>query len=290
VQTIEGHIYACDAGTPTATEVPGGTLSATGPSTIDTQANPLSPLSVNAGSYTMTAGAPSGYQFVICAGTSTVNTPTSATESVTVPSGSTGIGAFYVSPYQTIEGHIYACDAGTPPRPRYPAAPCPPPAPPPSTPRPTPVSPVSQRRVLHHDRRSPIRLPVRHLRRNLHRQHPDQRNRIGHRALGQHRDRQLLRVAPTAPHHHNHRSSDHHHHGAADNHDNGAADNHEQRAADNHDNGPADNHNDAAGHDHHGSADNHHHSAGHHDHDHRSRSAHRQSDDHRSRFTPTPGW
>ncbi len=111
VQYLAGHIYVCDQGTPTTTEVPGGTLAATGPSTIAAQANPLAATSVNAGAYTMSATAPAGYQFVICGGTATVNTPTTATEAVNVPSGGTGTGTFYLSPYQTIAGHIYLCDA-----------------------------------------------------------------------------------------------------------------------------------------------------------------------------------
>jgi hypothetical protein len=114
VQTLEGHIYACNSGSPTTTEVTGGTLAASGPSTVSSQANPLAPTQVDAGSYTVTAGAPAGNQFVICGGTSTVNTPTTATESVSVASGGAGIGTFYVSPYQTLEGHIYACSSGSP--------------------------------------------------------------------------------------------------------------------------------------------------------------------------------
>jgi hypothetical protein len=44
------------------TEVPGGTLGATGPQTIPTQANPVGPVSVVAGIYHMTETNPPGYQ------------------------------------------------------------------------------------------------------------------------------------------------------------------------------------------------------------------------------------
>jgi hypothetical protein len=61
-------------------------------------ANPLSPTSVLAGSYAMTATAPSGYQFVQCGGADTVNTPTSASATVFVPADGAGVGIFYVVP------------------------------------------------------------------------------------------------------------------------------------------------------------------------------------------------
>ena len=59
----------------------------------------------------MTATAPPGYQLVVCGGSSTPNSSgSSATESVTVPSGGAGVGIFYVVPVsQTIAGHIYLC-------------------------------------------------------------------------------------------------------------------------------------------------------------------------------------
>ncbi len=115
-QTIAGHIYLCNGSNPTTTEVSGGTLGASGPSTVPATANPLAPTSVGAGGYTMTATAPAGYQLVTCGGSSTPNGPgSSATEPVTVPSGGAGVGIFYVAPIgQTIAGHIYLCNGSNP--------------------------------------------------------------------------------------------------------------------------------------------------------------------------------
>jgi hypothetical protein len=96
-QTISGHIYDCSSGSQTTTEVPGGTLGASGPQSVATQGNPLGPVSVAAGSYTMSASSPSGYKFVTCGGNATITSPNSATEPVTVPAGGTGVGIFYVS-------------------------------------------------------------------------------------------------------------------------------------------------------------------------------------------------
>ncbi len=115
-QTIAGHIYLCLNGNPTTTEESGGSLAASGPSTVPATPNPLAPTGVNAGGYTMTAGAPPGYQLVVCGGSSTPNSSgSSATESVTVPSGGAGVGIFYVTQVsQTIAGHIYLCLNGNP--------------------------------------------------------------------------------------------------------------------------------------------------------------------------------
>ncbi len=115
-QTIAGHIYDCPSGSPTATEVSGGTLGATGPQTVATQPNPLGPVNVAAGMYSMNAGAPSGYEFVKCGGMANPGSPpTTATTSVNVPSGGSGVGIFYVKKIkQTIEGHIYDCPSGSP--------------------------------------------------------------------------------------------------------------------------------------------------------------------------------
>jgi hypothetical protein len=98
-QTIAGHIYLCTSdGSPTTTEVTGGTLAATGPQTVTSQANPLAPTSVADGGYTMTAGSPDGYDLVVCGGTATIGTDgQTASESVAVPSGGTGVGLFYVA-------------------------------------------------------------------------------------------------------------------------------------------------------------------------------------------------
>ena len=115
-QTIAGHIYLCVNGAPTTTEQSGGTLAASGPTTLSATPNPLAPTQVNAGGYTVTATAPPGYTLVACTGSSTPNSSGStATESVTVPSGGAGVGIFYVVPVsQTIAGHIYLCVNGAP--------------------------------------------------------------------------------------------------------------------------------------------------------------------------------
>jgi len=107
-QTIAGHIYDCTGGTATTNEVAGGTLGASGPQTVPTQGNPLNATPVAAGGYTMGATAPSGYQFVICGGTATINSPASATESITVPSGGSGVGIFYVSQIPTTPTAMFA--------------------------------------------------------------------------------------------------------------------------------------------------------------------------------------
>jgi uncharacterized repeat protein (TIGR01451 family) len=115
-QTIAGHIYLCSLGSQTVTEVSGGALSAGGPSSVASGPNPLAPTSVDAGDYTMTASSPAGYYLVACGGSATPNElGTSATDSVTVPSGGAGVGIFYVTLItQTIAGHIYLCDGSTP--------------------------------------------------------------------------------------------------------------------------------------------------------------------------------
>ena len=116
-QTIAGHIYLCVNGAPTTTEQSGGTLAASGPTTLSATPNPLAPTQVNAGGYTVTATAPAGYTLVACTGSSTPDsTGSTATESVTVPSGGAGVGIFYVVPVgsQTIAGHIYLCVNGAP--------------------------------------------------------------------------------------------------------------------------------------------------------------------------------
>ena len=115
-QTIAGHIYLCNNSAPTTSEQSGGTLAASGPTTVSATPNPLAPTSVNAGGYTMTATPPPGFTLVACTGSSTPNSSGStATESVTVPSGGAGVGIFYVVPVsQTIAGHIYLCTNGAP--------------------------------------------------------------------------------------------------------------------------------------------------------------------------------
>ena len=115
-QTIAGHIYLCTNSAPTTTEQSGGTLAASGPTTLPATPNPLAPTPVNAGGYTMTATPPAGYTLVACTGSSTPDSSGStATESVTVPSGGAGVGIFYVVPVsQTIAGHIYLCANSAP--------------------------------------------------------------------------------------------------------------------------------------------------------------------------------
>ena len=115
-QTIAGHIYLCNNANPTTTEESGGTLAASGATPVSATPNPLAPTEVGAGAYTMTATPPPGYQLVACGGSSTPSASGStATESVTVPSGGAGVGIFYVtSVTQTIAGHIYLCDNANP--------------------------------------------------------------------------------------------------------------------------------------------------------------------------------
>ncbi|HET6793507.1 MAG TPA: hypothetical protein VFH45_03640, partial [Acidimicrobiales bacterium] len=118
-QTLAGHIFDCTAGIPTSSERLGGALSAAGPQNVPAISNPLAPTSVSAGTYTMTASAPAGFQFVPCGGSATVGSPpTSATATVVVPVGGSGTGVFYVAPAtvpsQTIAGNIFDCTTGTP--------------------------------------------------------------------------------------------------------------------------------------------------------------------------------
>jgi hypothetical protein len=113
VQTLAGHIYLCPANA-TTTEVAGGTLSASGAQAVASQANPLAPTNVAAGAYTMAAGAPAGYTFVTCGGNAVINgAATGATESLTVPTGGSATGIFYVRQIppivQQLAGHIYLC-------------------------------------------------------------------------------------------------------------------------------------------------------------------------------------
>ena len=111
VQMLAGHIYDCSAGA-TTDEIPGGTVSATGPTNVAGQANPMN-AAVSPGSYSVTAGAPSGYHFVDCGSGATINSPTSATQAVTVPTNGSGTATFYVVPdTQALIGHIYDCASG----------------------------------------------------------------------------------------------------------------------------------------------------------------------------------
>jgi hypothetical protein len=109
VSTLTGDIYLCSgAGGPTTTEVTGGTLAASGPQSLGPQANPLAPTRVKPGTYTVSAGAPSGYVFVACGSTPAIGSgATTATQTVTVPSGGAATGSFYVvlsAPVGTLSG------------------------------------------------------------------------------------------------------------------------------------------------------------------------------------------
>jgi hypothetical protein len=104
--TIAGDIDLCSAsGAPTATEVGGGSLTATGPEVVSPRPNPMAPIRVPAGTYTMTAGAPPGYVLVACGGAAAVGSDGgTASEPVVVTPGTdesqadtgTGAGVFYV--------------------------------------------------------------------------------------------------------------------------------------------------------------------------------------------------
>jgi hypothetical protein len=97
-QSIAGHIYLCDNSNQTTSEVSGGTLAASGPQTLGASPNPLGTTEVGSGDYTMTATTPADYVLVSCGGASTLASGgDTATEAVTVPTGGTGVGIFYVS-------------------------------------------------------------------------------------------------------------------------------------------------------------------------------------------------
>jgi hypothetical protein len=95
--TIAGDIFLCSAsGTPTTTEVTLGTLAVTGTSL--SQGSPLPPTTIASGTYTMTATAPSGYNFVSCGGSAVPDSSglTATDTGIVVPSGGAGVGNFYV--------------------------------------------------------------------------------------------------------------------------------------------------------------------------------------------------
>jgi len=117
-QTLAAHIFDCTTGAPTNSEVPGGSVSASGPSSVPSQANPLAPTSVAAGAYSVHATAPAGYSMVVCGTTAVVTSATTALEAVTVPASGRGVGIFYVSQNpaantQTLAGHVFDCSGGT---------------------------------------------------------------------------------------------------------------------------------------------------------------------------------
>jgi hypothetical protein len=89
--SLSGHIFDCTNGA-TTTEVPGGTLSASGPTNVPAQANPLGPKTVDTGSYTMTATAPADYHLAVCGAYNG-----SSTLPVTVTTQTPGSAIFYVA-------------------------------------------------------------------------------------------------------------------------------------------------------------------------------------------------
>ncbi|HEY5251199.1 MAG TPA: hypothetical protein VIJ09_06045 [Acidimicrobiales bacterium] len=94
--TIAGDIFLCSAtGTQTTTEVSLGSLAVTGTSL--SQGNPLPPTTIASGTYTMTANAPTGYNFVTCMGSAVPDVSgLTASDDVIVPPGGAGMGNFYV--------------------------------------------------------------------------------------------------------------------------------------------------------------------------------------------------
>lgn len=116
-QTLRSEIYTCVQGAPSTSLAPGGSIAV--PAASLSSANPLSATQVPAATYTVNATAPSGYQFVACGQTGvTIPSPGSASQNVTVPTGGSGDGKFYVqpipAPVQTIQSEIYRCVTGAP--------------------------------------------------------------------------------------------------------------------------------------------------------------------------------
>jgi uncharacterized repeat protein (TIGR01451 family) len=96
-QTLTGQILTCATNPPS--EVHTGTLSATGPAgstAIPTQADPINAVQVASGNWTVSAGAPSGTQFVSSCGQP--GNGTTSTQTVNVPAGGSGTAIFYVTP------------------------------------------------------------------------------------------------------------------------------------------------------------------------------------------------
>jgi hypothetical protein len=91
-QTIAGHIYLCHNGSKTTTEITGGTLTITQGSTtvVAKQANPVGPVAVSPGTYTVSATLPSGYQLASACGSSSLS------QNVSVADNTNEVAAFYV--------------------------------------------------------------------------------------------------------------------------------------------------------------------------------------------------
>ncbi|HET6810070.1 MAG TPA: hypothetical protein VFH50_03580 [Acidimicrobiales bacterium] len=120
-QTVAGAVMACGSnGQPTSTLVQGGSLSVlSGSTSVASAPGQLAATAVPAGDYTLSATAPSGYQFVSCGqpGVAVGSPATTATQPVHVPAGGAGAGTFYVAPVsgpQTIAGAILSCGNGQP--------------------------------------------------------------------------------------------------------------------------------------------------------------------------------
>ncbi len=118
-QTIQSEIYRCVNGAPSTILVAGGTLTFSTQDGVLSSDNPLFPLNVAAGSYSMRATAPFDTQFVPCGQTGvTIDSPEAARQTIVVPAGGAGDGKFYVvtptTPTQTIQGEIYRCVNGAP--------------------------------------------------------------------------------------------------------------------------------------------------------------------------------
>jgi hypothetical protein len=101
-QTVAGTILACGQdGQPTTDPVMGGSLALlSGDQTVVTSPDQLAATAVRAGTYTLAANAPSGYDLVACGqtGVAIANPATGASQPVAVPAGGSGHGTFYVAP------------------------------------------------------------------------------------------------------------------------------------------------------------------------------------------------
>ena len=108
---IAGNIFDCTSGTAGTINITGGKLSATGPSPVAQQGNPLAATVVPAGTYSMNAVAPAGYHLV---NATCQAAPDTDAASVVVPLNGHGVGNFYVSRDNgSLAGHIYDCSTGS---------------------------------------------------------------------------------------------------------------------------------------------------------------------------------
>ena len=102
---LGANIFECTAGVMGTTEVPGGTVSATGPSSVASQPNPVAVPAAIAGAYTVNAHAPASYHFIACG-----DQPASGVRNVTVPVGGAATAVYYVT-HDTgmLGGRIHDC-------------------------------------------------------------------------------------------------------------------------------------------------------------------------------------